>query len=129
MTDSFQLQNDKPKPRLWKAPPTDPKRQGVLFGGLDCLPGQEDLFDVDAPVATPETIAWRRTDKPPRVVWWLGNTGYRVEQCGHPTALHPWMAYAPDGTMIWEPPNKKYAYDDVVTAKRVALDAYLKAQS
>jgi hypothetical protein len=31
--------------------------------------------------------------------------------------------------MIWEPPNKKYAYDDVVTAKRVALDAYLKAQS
>lgn len=36
--------------------PRDELRQNVLFSGLDCLPGQLDLFDVDADGMTTITI-------------------------------------------------------------------------
>lgn len=46
-TRQFTLENRqvKPKPRPLEAPPAG--RQKVLFSGLDCLPGQLDLFPTD----------------------------------------------------------------------------------
>lgn len=43
----FRLVNDKPKPRPVQFENSERTRQQVLFSGLDCLPGQLDLFDVD----------------------------------------------------------------------------------
>jgi hypothetical protein len=45
--DTFTLANDKqaPKPRQFEN--NDKARQTVMFGGLDCLPGQLDLFQTD----------------------------------------------------------------------------------
>lgn len=51
MSDPFTLRNDPPR-----QPPAadDPTRQRVLFSGLDCLPGQQDLFETDTfPVSSP----------------------------------------------------------------------------
>lgn len=31
----------------WRPAKTEKKRQGALFSGLDCLPGQENLFETD----------------------------------------------------------------------------------
>ncbi len=42
----FALVNDKPRPKPWRAE-NDPCRQRMLLTGLDCLPGQGDLFEVD----------------------------------------------------------------------------------
>lgn len=28
---------------------------------------------------------------------WEHPTGWRLQHCGHPTALHPWLLIAPDG--------------------------------
>ena len=48
MDEPFRLTND--TRRAWR-PATfdnlDRRRQGVLLSGLDCLPGQQDLFAVD----------------------------------------------------------------------------------
>jgi len=47
---TFTLQNDppcRPAPRF----ESTPARQRVLLAGLDCLPGQSDLFDTDGPPA------------------------------------------------------------------------------
>lgn len=45
--DRFELRNDPPRPTPWK-PRVGPKdRQRMLLSGLDCLPGQLDLFEVD----------------------------------------------------------------------------------
>ena len=47
MTDeAFRLSSDPPKPKRATFE-NDPCRQTVLFTGLDCLPGQQDLFHVD----------------------------------------------------------------------------------
>ena len=47
MTEQFTLQNDQPcaKPQSIKSNPKT--RQKMLLGGLDCLPGQMDLFPTD----------------------------------------------------------------------------------
>lgn len=45
--DPFVLQNAPQKPTLWKGEPTEKRRQTVLFSGMDCLPGQRDLFATD----------------------------------------------------------------------------------
>jgi hypothetical protein len=45
--DDFTLANDPPKETPWQPPPTEKARQKALFSGLDCLPGQEDLFPTD----------------------------------------------------------------------------------
>ncbi len=49
--DTFELRNDPAPGRRGEfqlsVPPADPKKQGVLFAGLDCLPGQLDLFQTD----------------------------------------------------------------------------------
>lgn len=48
MTDEpFQLVNDKRKPEPQKFDVSDRTRQKLLFAGLDCLPGQLDLFQTD----------------------------------------------------------------------------------
>lgn len=42
---------------------------------------------------------WRRTDDTGQKcsAVWEHPTGWRLEHCGHPTALHPWLLIAPDG--------------------------------
>jgi hypothetical protein len=52
MNDLFALTNDKPKPKPWKAEAPPKRKQQVLFGGMNCLAGQEDLFPTDG--ITPE---------------------------------------------------------------------------
>ena len=43
--EPFELQNAPPGRTPWQ-PPIHPKGvQKMLFTGLDCLPGQQDLFD------------------------------------------------------------------------------------
>lgn len=45
---------------------------------------------------------WTRVDPRP---WgklraqWEHRAGWRLEHCGHPTALHPWALYDPSGEM------------------------------
>ena len=52
----FQLTNDRPR----NAPPSlfadnERSKQLMLLSGLDCLPGQRDLFDTDSfPKETPD---------------------------------------------------------------------------
>lgn len=46
-SEPFTLTNAPAKPKPWKCPKPEPMRQTVLFAGLDCLPGQEDLFATD----------------------------------------------------------------------------------
>lgn len=43
----FELRNDPPKPRKQRFYPQDRDKQLMLLDGLDCLPGQEDLFDLE----------------------------------------------------------------------------------
>lgn len=47
----FQLQPvaNKPRPALIALPDAPKFRQTVLFSGLDCCPGQLDLFQTDGP--------------------------------------------------------------------------------
>jgi hypothetical protein len=46
---------------------------------------------------------WTRIDRRP---WkktnatWLHRSDWRLQHCGHPTALHPWMLFDPTGRMI-----------------------------
>jgi hypothetical protein len=44
--DPFQLQNEPPKPKPTEFTDND-GRQRVLFSGLNCLPGQQNLFPTD----------------------------------------------------------------------------------
>jgi len=41
------LERDKPPHKPWKPAPVEPVRQKTLLTGMDCLPGQQDLFAVD----------------------------------------------------------------------------------
>lgn len=41
---SFTLANDAPKPKPWRAENVE-TRQLRLLDGMDCLPGQQDLFE------------------------------------------------------------------------------------
>ena len=44
---TFKLQNDEPAPRKRKIVSTERAKQRVLFAGLNCLPGQQNLFETD----------------------------------------------------------------------------------
>lgn len=50
-----------------------------------------------------EQLRWLRVDPKP---WskldarWLHVLGWRLEHCGHPTALTPWALYNPSGRMV-----------------------------
>lgn len=46
MSNPFQLKNETPKPKPRSFTTTEAK-QTVLFSGMDCLPGQKDLFQTD----------------------------------------------------------------------------------
>lgn len=43
--EPFQLRNDPPPYRPWKPEPAEKETQHLLFEGMDCLSGQQDLFD------------------------------------------------------------------------------------
>jgi hypothetical protein len=45
--DEFVLSNPAPKPKPWQGDEPENTRQTVLLSGLDCLPGQQDLFAAD----------------------------------------------------------------------------------
>lgn len=47
MTEPFRLTNDPPKQKPWVPPAPEESTQRVLFSGMDCLPGQLDLFQTD----------------------------------------------------------------------------------
>lgn len=47
MTEPFRLQNDPPPKKPWVPPAPEETTQRVLFAGMDCLPGQLDLFRTD----------------------------------------------------------------------------------
>jgi hypothetical protein len=44
VTEDFQLTNDKPRPAPLRFE-NEECRQTVLFAGMDCLAGQQDLFE------------------------------------------------------------------------------------
>ena len=53
MTDEpYQLGSDPPPYRPWKPEPRERQKQQTLFAGLDCLPGQRDLFPTDGNAAS-----------------------------------------------------------------------------
>ncbi len=45
--EEFALTNPAPKPKPWRGDEPDNTRQTKLLSGLDCLPGQQDLFAAD----------------------------------------------------------------------------------
>lgn len=47
MEADFSLANDAPVLKPAEFANSDRRRQGVLLSGLDCLPGQRDLFPID----------------------------------------------------------------------------------
>jgi hypothetical protein len=96
------------------------KQQGWLF--------DPDQVDESLPIICPgaKSVVWIRRGCPPAVVWWLGNTGWRVEQCGHPTALWPWAGYDAEGWMIKAPNGR--AFDNVRDSKAAVLERYLAAE-
>jgi hypothetical protein len=44
----WQLEQTRPKPKPWRGSEPEHTRQTLLLSGLDCLPGQQDLFAVDS---------------------------------------------------------------------------------
>ncbi len=48
--NDFQLVNDQPVKRRAPDPPDVKPSQMVLFSGMDCMPGQLDLFDTDGTI-------------------------------------------------------------------------------
>ena len=49
---TFQLRNDPPPHKPWRGEEPEKKQQRVLFAGLGCLPGQQDLFATDGDQVT-----------------------------------------------------------------------------
>ena len=47
MTEQFTLRNDPPSPKAQSFESNSKTRQKMLLAGLDCLPGQMDLFPTD----------------------------------------------------------------------------------
>ena len=54
--DAFTLANPPPPHKPWRGEPTEQRRLKVLLTGMDCRPGQQDLFETDGE-ATAETRA------------------------------------------------------------------------
>ena len=50
-SEPFQLRNDPPPHRPWRGREPENQQQLVLFAGLNCLPGQQDLFPIDGHTA------------------------------------------------------------------------------
>ena len=55
MPEPFELTND-PEPHPRQDFHDNDGRQKVLFGGTDCLPGQQDLFSTDGEPMIPDPI-------------------------------------------------------------------------
>jgi hypothetical protein len=47
----FVLDNAAPKPKPWRGDEPENTRQTVLLSGMDCQPGQQDLFETDGDAA------------------------------------------------------------------------------
>ena len=55
--EPFRLQNDPPPHRPWRGQKSSEKpkdKQAMLFSGLDCVPGQQDLFSTDGAASEEE---------------------------------------------------------------------------
>ena len=50
--DTFVLENAPVKPEPWRGEEPENARQTVLFCGMDCRPGQQDLFETDGDAAS-----------------------------------------------------------------------------
>jgi|WetSurMetagenome_2_1015567.scaffolds.fasta_scaffold1387228_2 hypothetical protein len=48
---AFTLTNLPPPHKPWRGEPTEQRRQKVLLTGMDCQPGQRDLFETDGHAA------------------------------------------------------------------------------
>lgn len=67
--------------------------------------GQGAFLDIGEPAgpALGLRAGWTRVDPRP---WtkcrarWVHASGWKLNHCGHPTALRPWALYAPDGRMV-----------------------------
>jgi hypothetical protein len=44
----WQLEQTRSNPKPWRGSEPENTRQTLLLSGLDCLPGQQDLFPTDA---------------------------------------------------------------------------------
>jgi hypothetical protein len=44
----WQLEQTRSKPKPWRGREPENTRQTLLLSGLDCLPGQQDLFATDS---------------------------------------------------------------------------------
>ena len=72
MTDEpYQLGNDPPPRRPLKPESRDRQKQQTLFAGLDCLPGQQDLFPTDGNAASENTPS-RAEIADALLDYWLG---------------------------------------------------------
>jgi hypothetical protein len=50
-SDKFVLGNAPPKPKPWRGGKPENTRQTVLLTGMDCRPGQQNLFETDGDAA------------------------------------------------------------------------------
>ena len=50
-SDKFVLENAPPKPEPWRGGEPENARQTVLLTGMDCQPGQQNLFETDGNAA------------------------------------------------------------------------------
>jgi hypothetical protein len=50
-SDEFALANPPPPHKPWHGEPTEQCRQKVLLTGMDCQPGQLELFETDGEAA------------------------------------------------------------------------------
>ena len=50
-SDEFALSNVPPEPKPWRGDEPENTRQKVLLSGMDCQPGQLDLFETDGEAA------------------------------------------------------------------------------
>ena len=56
-TNAFALANPPPSPhKPWRGEPTEQCRQKVLLSGMDCQPGQLDLFETDGKFAVDTSV-------------------------------------------------------------------------
>jgi hypothetical protein len=49
--EPFTLTNPAPRPPRWRGRESENTRQQTLLEGMDCLPGQRDLFENDGEAA------------------------------------------------------------------------------
>jgi hypothetical protein len=71
----------------------------------------------------PMNLTWRRELLAGgRVAWWLGNTGYRVEQCSDPPG--PWIGIDPEGNQLLEARGRGFRH--LSHAKSWVLEDWLE---